>query len=704
MSTGPESARRLLLVEDDEDDEFITTSLLNQAATMQFTVRCARTYDEALELSSTEPFDVCLVDYRLGSRTGLDLVRELRAGGRTLPAILLTGTNDYAVDLEATALGVSDYLVKDGLTADILERSLRYALHTAEAHSALRESEERYALAVRGANDGVWDWSLTSQRVYFSARWRAMLGLPAQEVVEAPETWLDRVHPDDRPRLEAEIDQHLAGSTPHLEIEHRMRHADGTWRWMLTRGIAISDESGAPQRLAGSLTDITDRKQAEDRLIHDALHDALTGLANRALFMDRLTRAIGRSVRRPEARCAVAFLDIDNFKVVNDGLGHAAGDHLLVAIARRLEASLRPGDTVARLGGDEFTVLLEDIADAGDAQVAVTRLQQSLTRAFVVERREIVVTASAGIALSGPTVTADDLLRDADTAMYRAKSEGRARHAVFDHGMRELVVRRLDVETELRSALERGGLDAHYQPIVRISSGELVGFELLARWRNHAGEDVPPSDFIPIAEESGLITEVGRWALRSGCTQLRRWQTDGLVAEHVTISVNISGRHFNQDDLGSDVAAALEVSGLDGRSLRLEITESVILDDPETVRSTLADLMDLGVRAHIDDFGTGYSSLAFLHRFPGDTLKIDRSFVASMQTDPGSRDIVRAIAALARTLGKQVIAEGVETAWDLELVREAGCEFAQGFLFARPMAAEAATAFARANAGAAPTA
>ncbi|WP_372789595.1 putative bifunctional diguanylate cyclase/phosphodiesterase [Paraconexibacter sp.] len=698
----PDRPRRVLLVEDDADDELITRHLLERAATMAFEVEAAQTYETGLEMARTGSYDVHLVDYRLGSRTGLDLVRELRGAPRSVPVILLTGINDYAVDLEATALGVADYLVKDGLTPDVLERSLRYSLHTAQALRALRESEERYALAVRGANDGVWDWSLPDRRVYLSGRWRAMLGLPGVEATESPEDWLGRVHPDDRLRLRAEIDAHLAGDTSHLEVEHRMRHADGTWRWMLTRGIAITDEQGEPQRLAGSLTDITARKQAEDRLVHDALHDALTSLPNRALFMDRLTRAIARSARRPEARCAIAFLDIDHFKVVNDGLGHTAGDHLLVAVARRLESGLRPGDTVARLGGDEFTVLLEDIDQGVDAEVAVARLLRTLNQPFVIEGRELVIGASAGIALSGPRVSAADLLRDADTAMYRAKSEGRARYAVFDHGMREQVIRRLDVETELRSALEHDRLAAHYQPILRAASGELVGFELLARWTNLEGQAVPPADFIPIAEETGLIGDIGRWALRSGCAQLRRWLDEKIVSPEVTISVNISGRHFNRGDLAGDVLAALEESGLEGRSLRLEITESVILDDPETVRSTLTQLGEIGVRAHIDDFGVGYSSLAFLHRFPGDTLKIDRSFVASMAGDPGSRDIVRAIAGLAATLGMRVIAEGVETAWDLELVRAAGCELAQGFYLARPMPAADAAAFSRSIANAAP--
>jgi diguanylate cyclase (GGDEF)-like protein/PAS domain S-box-containing protein len=454
---------RVVLVEDDEDDYVVTRDMLADQDRIRFTVEWCADYDQGLARIREQRDDVYLIDYRLGERTGLELVREGFASRPRAPVIILTGQSDYQTDLKATALGVTDYLVKQELTATALERSIRYALSHHKAVDDLSQSEQRYALAVRAASDGIWDWDLTSQRIYFSPRWHAILGRPERSGDEDPAAWFDLVHDDDLLRLRAAIDAHLAGQTPHLESEHRMRHADGTWRWMLSRGLAIRGPDGGATRMAGSLSDITGRRAAERQLQHDALHDGLTGLPNRALFMDRLDQVLSRAMRDPAIGCAVLFLDIDRFKLVNDSLSHAVGDHLLIALAGRVAAVLRPGDTVARIGGDEFTILLDSARTEHAATVVAERVQAALREAFSVDGHELFVTASIGISLSSVRTSSAELLRNADIAMYDAKRRGRARCALFDESMHRQVVDRLARETDLRQAVEQSLLPVHWR-------------------------------------------------------------------------------------------------------------------------------------------------------------------------------------------------------------------------------------------------
>ncbi len=436
-----------------------------------------------------------------------------------------------------------------------------------------------------------------------------------------------------------------------------------------------------------------ERRRAEERLQRNALHDALTGLPNRALFMDRLGLALLRAQRHEEFRFAVLFVDLDRFKVVIDSMGHAVGDQLLVEIARRLETCIRPGDTVARLGGDEFTVLLEDVRDLGDPARIAERTRKAVASPFRLEGREAVLTASVGIAFGDSrTTTAEDLLRNANTAMHRAKDGGKDRHEIFDDAMHARAVERLQVETDLRRALERGELRMHYQPIVSLVTGRLTGFEALMRWTHPVRGPVGPNVFIPVAEESGLILPLGRLALREACAAAMTWRKRLPAAAPLSMAVNLSGRQFAQPDLADEIGALLRESGLDPSRLHLEITESAVMADPEAAAAVLRRLRDLGVRFSIDDFGTGYSSLALLHRIPVDLLKIDRSFVSRMSGGSGNLEVVRAIVALAHALRLEIVAEGVETAEQLALLRALGCESAQGFLFAKALPPEEAEA------------
>jgi diguanylate cyclase (GGDEF)-like protein/PAS domain S-box-containing protein len=683
-----EDTLRVLLVEDDEDDYLITREMLAGQDRARFSVDWCPDYEHGLVAIREQRHDVYLIDYHLGAHTGLDLVRDGFVQRPFAPVIMLTGETDYEIDLEATSLGVTDFLVKQELDPTGLERSIRYAVSQHRAVSELSLSEERYALAVRAANDGIWDWDLVNDRVYLSPRWHAILGQDERAEPDDPKAWFELVHGDDLLRLRAAIDAHLAGNTTHLQSEHRVRHADGTWRWVVTRGLAIRDQAGKAVRMAGSMSDITDRRTAERKLQHDAFHDSLTGLPNRALFVDRVDQVLQRAMRDPDTRCAVLFLDIDRFKLVNDSLSHAIGDHLLIALAGRLAGVLRPGDTVARIGGDEFTLLLDGVVTEQSAAMVAERVQSSLAQPFSIDGHQLFVTASIGISLSTPRMTAAELLRNADIAMYDAKRRGRARYALFDESMHRRVVDRLARENELRDAVERQLMPIHYQPIIDLATGAICAFEALVRWPV-GWTEVSPLDFIPIAEETGMIGALGLHVLRTALSELASWRTAGLVSDDVYMSVNVSGRQLEEPLLPAQVSAAVAGAGVPPSALRLEITESTLMHEPEAIQRIVSDVCAAGVGLHLDDFGTGYSSLAALHQFPVDALKIDRSFVAALGPDGTENDvIVRSTIALAHSLGLHVIAEGIEHSGQLRRLRTLGCEYGQGFLFSRPLGTE----------------
>ncbi len=582
-----------------------------------------------------------------------------------------------------------NFLYYEGFVSDITARKL--------AEEALRESRQRYELAVCGANDGIWDWDLKTGYIYFSDRWREMLACdqdpitPNADLPSLPELWFNRVHPDDLENLTTAIAAHRDGLTSHFAIEHRMMHRDGTYRWMLCRGIAVHDQSGKAIRMAGSLSDITDRKHAEEQLLRDALHDGLTGLPNRVLFNDRLERSIARVTRDPNHHYAVLFIDLDRFKRVNDSLGHVVGDELLLGFAKRLIACLRPSDTVARLGGDEFTILLEDPKAPDDAVSVAERILAILKSPFDLGAHEVFASASIGIAVSSTGYTRpQDVLRDADTAMYRAKSLGKSRHQLFDTAMHAAAVKLLQIENDLRRAIDRHELRLHYQPIVRIDTRRICAFEALIRWQHPERGLVSPADFIPIAEETGLIVPIGKWVLHEACRQAASWHA--MFPENpIDVNVNLSARQFSQPDLVEQVTTTLRQSGLPPQHLILEITESVVMEHPEKTIEMLNRLKALGIKLNIDDFGTGYSSLAYLQRFPVDAMKIDRSFVARMTESAENAEIVRTIVSLAHNLNIKVTAEGIETDEQWACLADLDCEHGQGYLLSRPVDGPSAT-------------
>jgi diguanylate cyclase (GGDEF)-like protein/PAS domain S-box-containing protein len=561
-----------------------------------------------------------------------------------------------------------------------------------QAFETLAASEERYSLVARSANDGLWDWNLQTNEIHFCPRWKAMLGHEEDEVGPHVDEWFTRVHPEDFEQFHAEIVAHLLGLTPQFQNEHRLRDKEGNYRWVMSRGLAVWDSNGNIYRMAGAITDINRQKEAENQLLHNTFHDILTGLPNRGLFMHKLRRLIDRGKHREDYLFAVLLIDLDRFKVISDSLGHHTGDQLLSAVARRLESTLRPGDLAARLGSDEFAVILDNLKQIADATHVAGKIQSELAAPFEISGQELFLTASIGIALNlSVEDRPEDMLRNADTALNRAKEQGSAGLELFDVGMHIEAVEMLQLETDLRRALARDEFRIHYQPIISVENWRIAGFEALLRWQHPQIGFIPPLQFIPVAEETGLIIPIGLWVLRQSCPQLREWQKDFPFEPPLNMCVNLSGKQFSQPDLIDRISEILEETGVEARSLKIEITESAIITNIEMATTTLKQLKELGIKVSLDDFGTGYSSLSYLHRFPIDTLKIDRSFVTRMSL-PKNAEIIRTIVSLASNLGMDVVAEGVETGEQVIQLSGLHCEYVQGYLISRPIDAEAARA------------
>jgi diguanylate cyclase (GGDEF)-like protein/PAS domain S-box-containing protein len=681
---------RLLIV---DDNEMNRDMLARRLARRGYVIGLAANAQDLLQRVKQDAVDLVLLDIEMPEISGLDALKTLREhySPAELPIIMVTAKTQSEDIVKALDLGANDYLTKPIDFAVAVARIGTQLSHK-KAQEALKESEERYALAARGSNDGLWDWNLSADVVHYSPRWKAMLGYQEGEIGKRPEEWFDRIHDADRERVKKEIATHQKGLTPHFESEHRVLHKDGSFRWMLSRGVAVHDASGNALRMAGSQTDITEGK----------VSDPLTGLPNRLLFIDRVGRLIKHTKRRKDQLFAVLFLDLDGFKMINDSMGHLIGDQLLLGVANRLEKCLRSTDTVARLGetftvarlgGDEFTVLLDDIKDPSDAKRAADRMMKALVPPFILSGREVFTSVSIGIALGNSAYEQpEDILRDADTAMYRAKSLGKARYEVFDADMRASVMARLQLETDLRHALERGEFRNFYQPIVALVSGEIAGFEALLRWQHPTRGLLGPIEFIPVAEETGLIRELGWWNLREACRQISEWRASLAAHPHLTISVNLSAKQFLQPNLVEDIRKLIGELALPPEALKLEITESTVMADPSAAVEMLQQIKSLGIQLAIDDFGTGYSSLSYLHRFPLDTLKIDRSFISGLGDDGEGMEIARTILPMANNLRLDVVAEGVETIQQVALLKKLQCKYGQGYYFSRPLSAEGTAA------------
>lgn len=551
--------------------------------------------------------------------------------------------------------------------------------------NALRESEERYSLAIQGANDGIWDWDLVKNFCYFSQRWRYMLGYTQESVHNTISEWFTRVHPDDITNLKADINAHLEHQTPHFENEHRIRHANGTFIWVLARGLAIFNQEDKAIRFAGSITDISEQKAYEARLLHDAMHDPLTNIPNRAYFTQILENALSRTLRREDYHAAVLYLDLDRFKLINDSLGHQVGDQVLLETTQRLRRCLRSMDTISRFGGDEFAILLEEINGLQDAIHIARRILQEVNQPIPIPgQQDLVSNTSIGIVLiTRGYQNSEEILRDADTAMYQAKAQGRGRFEVFDKEMHAYTLNKLRMEGELRRAMNNKEFKVFYQPIIDPGSGSIRFVEALLRWQHPEKGLINTEAFIPLAEESGLIRALNKWVLHNACAEAQQWANNGFSA--LIVSVNISPILLTSPDLGDIVRGALSDYSLEPEALQLEITESAGIYNSGIAIQNLYDLTSIGVKICLDDYGLVASSLEQLKRLPIYGIKIAQNFIKDLPANSDDAAISSAIIAMAHILGMQVFGEGIENQQQMDYLIEKGCNFLQGFWFTQPL-------------------
>lgn len=671
--------RCILVIDDDDDDAFlIRTGLERVDPSME--VATAGTYGEALLAMRDKTYDAVVVDYRLGAVNGVELIERWRQAGHQTPFILLTGQGGVDVDIEAMRRGAADYLEKREMTPALLERAIRYAIERNAAEAELVAAKGRFEAAVQGSNDGIWDWDIKSAVLYMSPRFKEMLGFEDSELPSTRAAWFECVHPDDRARLESAFRDHAAGKTEHLEVEYQAQHKDGTWRWMLLRGTLQYDHAGKCVRLAGSQSDITLRKQAEEQARHQALHDPLTSLANRALLIDRLHHAVQRIQREAGYGFSLMYIDLDGFKAINDTHGHAAGDVVLMETAARLKETVRAVDTVARIGGDEFVVLLDRCTRDEDAALVRKHVEGALTEPISLPEGEDDVTVGASIGLRVVQTAVDNplaLLADADHEMYLVKS---ARKQSTVREVPDGRPRTRTLARDLRRALERDEIRPHYQPILHARTGTVMGYEALARWTHEERGPVGPNEFVPVAHDTRLIGKLGQSMLRQACN----WAA--ARPDQPTISVNVGPEHLASPEFVDHVEAALKESGLPGNRLRLELTEHAALEDEDAALDSLRSLSVQGVQLELDDFGTGYSAISLVTRLPLSTIKLDRSLITGICDDPGRVRVVRALVELGHSLGLSVTAEGIETEREWRTVIGQHVDCVQGYYFGRPEA------------------
>jgi diguanylate cyclase (GGDEF)-like protein/PAS domain S-box-containing protein len=720
-------SQSILIIDDNPTNLEVLSEILTQAG---FQVAVATDGETAMKQLEYHRPELILLDVLMPELNGYEVCQKLRAQKQTrdIPVIFLSALDDVFDKVRAFSVGGVDYVTKPFQADEIIVRiKHQLELQAAKAEicqlnknleqkvqqrtielenvidklhqeiaqhqrtqKLLKDSEQKLENILNSLEEVVWSANVEDfNLIYLNAAVEKVYERTVAEFVNQPDLWLEVIHPEDRKQVKQSLSVFPYSSN--LELEYRIIRPNGELRWLNTRSRSIYDSNGKAIRIDGISIDITEQKKAQEQLIYNALHDTLTGLPNRTLLIEHLDKALERSKRHPDYLFAVLYIDLDRFKITNDSLGHSVGDQLLVKVGRLLKECCRSVDTIARLGGDEFTILLDEIQAISDVIIVAERILKKLTLPINLGTHTAFTAASIGIVLNSPHYqNSIELIRNADIAMYRAKELGKGRYAIFDGEMYAQMLYLSKLETDLRFALARQQFILHYQPIIGLETGKMIGFEALIRWQDPERGLVPPGEFIKIAEDTGLIVLIGEWVLNEACRQLRTWQLKFSNASSYHINVNIAGQQIKQPSLIAILDRILKDTELDGFFLKLEITESTLMEEKETIIENLAQIKARNIKLSIDDFGTGYSSLSYLHSFPLDTFKIDRSFVSRMNADNENCEIVRTIINLAHSLGIDAIAEGVETTYQLEQLRKLGCKFAQGYFFAKPLDCQAA--------------
>lgn len=684
MDPEPDTERRphVLLVEDDEDDALLTRKLIEGVREPLYAVEWVTTHARAADALRRGRHDVCLVDYNLRGRSGLDLVREALADGCEVPFVLLTGPDDRDVDAAALDLGVADFLVKGDLTASLLERSLRCSIRHGATLKALRESEARFRLGFERSPLGMALVDGSRRIRHANAALARTMRMSLTDLADAGA--MDLVHPDDRETVStATAELHSGKSEAEIHIEHRSITGDGSTIWVRMHAAPLSLE-GDPHGLFVQLEDITERIRTEQRLSDMAVRDELTGLPNRAAISEHLQFALTRA-HHQDTGIGILFVDLDHFKRINDSFGHRAGDEVLRRVSRRIREASRASDFVARFAGDEFVVVCEDIRGEQELLAVADRIRHSVRSPIAAGDQEVVVTATVGVLHRGHVDPegADTLLHQADVAMYEGKSRGRDCATAYDESLRDLAMLWLTTEHAFRRALDRDELTLAYQPMVRGRGEDVEGVEILMRWEPPGQDPIPPSRFIPVAEESGLMVHAAAWTLRRLCTDIPR--IAAVCGDlRPTLWMNLSTRQLMWPELAERIIDLCATCDWPRHRFGLEITEQLAMDPHGGAEAALARLREAGVKLAIDDFGTGYSSLASMRSLQPDLLKVDRSLIVGLGVDPGAEPLCRAAIDMAHALGIEVVCEGVETDLELDVVKRIGTDLVQGYAVARP--------------------
>ena len=680
----PTNPQLILIVDDNLTNLEVMSKTLSDAG---YEVAIALSGERAIRQIQNGPPDLILLDIMMAGIDGYETCQLIKKNSEwaSIPIIFMTALADTSNKVKGFELGAVDYITKPFQEQELLAR-VKTHLRLKQTEMHLRESEARIERILNSLEEVVWSATLDlSQFIFLNPAVKKIFGCSANELIAAPHLWFDMVHPEDKALLKQAFQ--LLKTQSSISLEYRIFNTTGNMRWLKIRAqIDGGYTEGQADRVDGIIIDISDQKYVENQLIYEANHDNLTGLANRNSFIFQVNQLLNSFKKCPRENFAVLFIDLNRFKSINDSLGHHIGDQLLQQVAKRLQQSLRPFDLIARLGGDEFTVLLKNLSNPEDSITILERIHSQLNEAFEIEDQILFTSASIGLVIASSNYSsAEELLRDADIAMYQAKKRGKSCSQLFKHSMHIETVRHLELERDLRLALNRQEITLQYQPIVDLQTQRMIGFEALARWKHPQKGYIAPGVFIPIAEESSLIVSLGEQVLWQACSQLKQWKTRFPEVSTYTMSVNLSGRQLQSPGFIDTLDEILNVNEIPGHQLILEITESLLIDNHKSLLTLFNSLSERGIKLSLDDFGIGYSSLSYLHCFPLNELKIDRSFISRIENDIQSHAIVKTIIGLAYILNMSVVAEGLETLEQLEHLKTLNCNKAQGYLFSKPL-------------------